>query len=288
VTELRDNLKRSVYSLSGEIGPRAYNQMRSLERTVEFIASEFRRYGYTPLFQDYDAGGRPYRNVYAEKRGSKDSLVVIGAHYDTVVGTPGADDNASGVAGMLELARLLKNSPLDYTIHFVAFALEEPPFFYTKKMGSYRYARHLHDNGSVIRGMICLESIGYFTDVRESQHLPFSFFRFFYPTTGNFIAFVGNLASRAFLNRLKEGFKRGSDLPIESLSTIPIIPGIDFSDHRSFWKFGYNAVMVTDTAFYRNPNYHGPGDTPDTLDYTRMAEVVKGLKRALEDMAIHY
>ena len=133
--------------------------------------------------------------------------------------------------------------------------------------------------------MICLESIGYFTDLEESQHLPFSFFRLFYPTTGNFIALVSNHASRNFLHHIKEALKKGSTLPVESLSTFVIIPGIDFSDHRSFWKFGYDAIMVTDTAFYRNPNYHGPGDTPDTLDYRRMAEVVRGLKKVIEEMA---
>jgi Zn-dependent M28 family amino/carboxypeptidase len=284
ITRIQDNLKRSVYILSEEIGPRAYNQINALDRTVEYIVSEFRHYGYSPSFQSYEVDGRPYRNVYTEIKGTTDKLLVIGAHYDTVVGTPGADDNASGVAGVLELARLLRDNTFNHSIQFVAFSLEEPPFFYTKKMGSYEYAKSLHEDGRDLIGMICLESIGYFTDLKESQHLPFSFFRLFYPTTGNFIALVSNLHSKEFLKSVKEAFKKGTDLPVESISTVSVIPGIDFSDHRSFYKFDYKAIMVTDTAFYRNPNYHGPGDTPDTLDYRRMAEVVKGLKRAVEDL----
>jgi len=286
VTDILANLKRSVYTLSEVIGPRAYHQVRALEESVEYITSEFRRYGYTPLCQSYEVSGRVYRNVYAEIRGKSEGLLIVGAHYDTVDGTPGADDNASGVAGMLELARLLRDGSFNHSIHFIAFPLEEPPFFYTKKMGSYQYARSLHEEGRGVTGMICLESIGYFTDSDGSQNFPFPIFRWFYPDRGNFIALIGNIRSRAFLNSIKEGFRDGTDMPVESLSTVSIIPGVDFSDHRSFWKFGYNAIMVTDTAFYRNPNYHGPGDTPDTLDYRRMAEVVKGLKRALEEMAM--
>ncbi len=210
---------------------------------------------------------------------------MIGAHYDTVAGTPGADDNASGVAALLELARLHKEESLDKTLQFVAFALEEPPFFRSKFMGSYVYAKNLSKEGKIIDGMICLESIGYFTDKPDSQLFPLPFFRFMYPTTGNFIAFVSNFHSKSFLNRAKTAFKNGTDLPVESISAFSLIPGIDFSDHRSFWKFGYNAFMVTDTAFYRNTQYHGAGDIPETLDYERMAKVVLGLKSAIEELA---
>ncbi len=286
MVEIQDNLKRSVYTLSKEIGPRDYLQMEALDRAAEYIVSELERYGYTVFFQPYEADGRTYRNIYAEIRGNliPERILVIGAHYDTVTGTPGADDNASGVAGMLELARLLSKKSFNHTIQFVAFPLEEPPFFYTKKMGSYQYAKALHDRGKDLIGMICLESIGYFTDIKESQNFPFPVFRWFYPDKGNFIALVSNFQSKGFLDLIKEAFKKGTDISVESLSTFSIIPGIDFSDHRSFWKFGYNAIMVTDTAFYRNPNYHGAGDTAETLDYRRMAEVVLGLKSAIEEL----
>jgi len=228
-----------------------------------------------------------YRNVFAIKKGLKspDRVLVVGAHYDTVIGTPGADDNASAVAGMLELARLLKDVPLDRTIHFAAFTLEEPPFFRTTSMGSYRYAEGLNKEGMDVEGMICLESIGYFSDEPESQFFPLPFFRLIYPTTGNFIIFAGNFGSKGFLGRAKEGFIKGTDLPLETISAPSIIPGMDFSDHRSFWKFGYNAFMVTDTAFYRNPNYHTAGDLPETLDFKRMSEVVLGLRSSIKKLA---
>jgi Zn-dependent M28 family amino/carboxypeptidase len=186
----------------------------------------------------------------------------------------------------LEIARLLYNHPLNKTVRFVAFTLEEPPYFRSRHMGSYIYAKSLKERGEDIEGMICLESIGYFTDKPKSQFFPISLFRWFFPDTGNFIAFVSNFQSNNFLNNVKSAFKKGTALPVESISTLPIIPGVDFSDHRSFWKFGYKAMMVTDTAFYRNPNYHSAGDLPETLDYERMAEVVLGLKSALEELAL--
>jgi len=170
-------------------------------------------------------------------------------------------------------------------VQFAAFALEEPPFFYTRHMGSYEYAKGLYEKQMDVDGMICLESIGYFTDKPESQFFPLSFLRWRYPDRGDFIVFVSNIHSKGFLKRIKNAFKKGTDLPVESISTLSIIPGIDFSDHRSFWKFGYNALMVTDTAFYRNPNYHTIGDVPETLDYERIAKVVSGIKSAIEEVA---
>lgn len=284
--DIEENLRRHVYTLSTEIGSRGYLE-DGLRKAADFIISEWERVGYHTLSQFYKADGKTYRNISTEIKGrlSPERILVIGAHYDTVTGSPGADDNASGVAAMLELSRLLKGSHLDYTVQFVAFSLEEPPFFYTNKMGSYQYAKALYDSGKDLIGMICLESIGYFTDIKESQNFPLPFFRLRYPTTGNFIAFISNLRSKPFLNRFKSAFKKGTDMPFEYISTFSIIPGIDFSDHRSFWRFGYNAIMVTDTAFYRNPNYHTIGDLYDTLDYRRMAEVVKGIKSVIEELA---
>ena len=152
-------------------------------------------------------------------------------------------------------------------------------------MGSYVYAKGLKERSVDVTGMICLESIGYFIDEPGSQQFPLPFFRFFYPDTANFITFVGDIHSKGFLKSAKESFVKVTDLPVESLSALSIVPGVDLSDHRSFWKFGYKAIMVTDTAFYRNPHYHGPGDTAETLDYPRMAEVVMGLRRTVLDLA---
>ncbi|MEK6528582.1 MAG: peptidase M28, partial [Nitrospirota bacterium] len=160
-----------------------------------------------------------------------------------------------------------------------------PPFFRSKFMGSHIYAQSLKDNNEEVEGMICLEMIGYFKDKPGSQVFPLSLFKLMYPDRGNFIMLAGNFQSKKFLARVKNGFKKGSAMPVESISSFSLIPGIDFSDHRSFWEFGYDAIMVTDTAFYRNPNYHGIGDVFETLDYERMSEVVLGLKSAIEKLA---
>ena len=285
--QTQSNLERTVNILAKEIGSRGYLQTDALQKTADYIALELKRYGYSVFFQPYEVEGRVYKNIYAEIKGRKspEKILVIGAHYDTVTGTPGADDNASGVAGLLEIARLLKDRSFEKTVRFVAFVLEEPPFFRSRFMGSYVYAKNLKEKGEDIEGMICFEMIGYFTDKPGSQFFPFSFFRWIYPDRGNFITFVSDFQSKDFLSRVKRGFKKGTDLPVESISTFSIIPGIDFSDHRSFWEFGYKAIMVTDTAFYRNPAYHTEGDVPETLDYVRMAKVVEGLKSAIEEMA---
>ncbi len=285
--DIQNNLRKTVNVLASEIGSRGYLQINELNRTIDYITSELSDYGYSVFNQPYDYKGMTYKNIYVEKKGMKapEEILVIGAHYDTVTGTPGADDNASAVAGLLELARLLAGTPLNKTVHFVAFTLEEPPLFRSKSMGSYVYAKSLNQAGRDVKGMICLEMIGYFSDEPDSQLLPLSFLKWLYPDRGNFIMLVSNLQSRGFLNRVKIGFKKGTALPVESLSTLFIVPGVDFSDHRSFWKFGYDALMVTDTAFYRNPQYHGVGDVPEILDYERMAEVVLGLKSAIEKLA---
>jgi hypothetical protein len=287
LTDIQNNLRRAVYFLSNEIGSRGYLEIDALNKAGDHISSGLSNYGYTVLEQPYEVEGHIYKNIYTEIKGEKspEKVLVVGAHYDTVAGTPGADDNASGVAGLLELARLLSNRTFDKTIQIVAFTLEEPPFFRSRFMGSHVYAQSLNQKGIDVEGVICLEMIGYFTDEPESQLFPVPFFRWIYPTKGNFIIIVGNIHSRSFLDRVKSGFKKGTDLPVESLSAIPLLPGIDFSDHRSFWKFNYNAVMVTDTAFYRNPQYHGIGDIPEILDYERMAKVIMGLKSAIEEMS---
>lgn len=272
--------------LADEIGPRAYYQKDALEKTSDYIKAELSGYGYDVSVQSYRADRGTYENILAEKKGNRapDSIIVVGAHYDTVGGTPGADDNASGIAVLLELARLLINEPLGMTVHFAAFVLEESPFCRSRFMGSYVYAENLYQGRMNVEGMICLESVGYFRNTPQSQMFPLSFFRFLYPTTGNFITFVSNLRSKGFLNRAKTGFRKGTGFPVESISAFSVVPGIDFSDHWSFWKFGYQAIMITDTAFYRNPNYHEAGDVPEILDYACMTEVVIGLQSAIKEL----
>lgn len=282
--DLKSNLIATVKYLSHDIGERSYLDVKKLNMAADYIENKFRSYGCAVKRQAFTYEGNTYYNIIAEVKGAKDTkdgILVIGAHYDTVVGSPGADDNGSGVAGLLELARLTALKPLKRTVRFVAFSLEEPPVFMTSRMGSYVYAKSLKEEGTDVYGMISLEMLGYFCDIKGCQYYPLSIFRWLYPDRGNFIAFVGNISSKSFTKKIKNSFKAVSSLPVESLNTVSLVPGVDFSDHRSFWKFGYPAFMVTDTAFYRNPNYHGPGDTASPLDYERMAELVMGLYKAL-------
>ncbi len=284
---LRESIKRleeSVRYLSVEIGPRSYQDHEKLDRVAEYISGHFKEYGYYISEQPFSYRGKTYRNIIASSHGSNSDkeIIVVGAHYDTVVGSPGADDNASAVAGLLELARLMSITRAVPDVHFAAFALEEPPVFRTENMGSYHYARALKKSGRKVLGMICLEMIGYFVDRPHSQEFPLPFLDRRFPTEGNFIAAVGNRRSKKLTKTIRDGFKQGTDLPVFSLNALPLVIGIDFSDHWSFYKFGYSAVMITDTAFYRNPHYHMESDTYETLDYERMAKVVHGVRAAVE------
>jgi Zn-dependent M28 family amino/carboxypeptidase len=284
MTETQSYLRSIATELAGDIGPRPYRDLFRLERAAELIESRFAASGAGVVSQTFEYAGRRYRNLVAELAGTEEpeKVLVVGAHYDTVPETPGADDNASGVAGLLGLARALAGRPPRKTVRFVAFALEEPPVYRSRNMGSYHYAASLKRSRAQVEGMVCLEMIGYFKDRPGSQHYPFPFMGRVFPKTGNFIAMVGNRSSAALTRGLAEGFRRATDLPVVTLNAPAVVVGIDFSDHWSFGKFGYPALMVTDTAFYRNPNYHASGDLPDTLDYERMAKVVEGLAGALE------
>lgn len=280
----KQNLIDTVRYLSAEIGERSYRDIEKLNRTAAFIEERLRSYGCTTRKQPFQYKDNTYYNIIGEVKGSDAAdtgVLVVGAHYDTVRHTPGADDNASGIAGLLELARLTAAAPLPGTALFIAFSLEEPPVFLTSRMGSYVCAQQLRKDGTRIIGMISLEMLGYYSDRPKSQRYPLPWFRRYYPDSGNFIAFVGNIRSKPFTIKVKNAFSTVSDLPVESLNAPAAVPGVSFSDHRSFWKFGYPAFMITDTAFYRNPNYHGPGDTASTLDYERMTRLVIGLYKAL-------
>ncbi len=282
--DLPSYLRVAVTKLSGEIGVRSYRDAERLARAEKYISEEFASLGYRVTTQPFTYEGRTLKNVIAERPGNGSGrLLVIGAHYDTVRTTPGADDNASGVAGLLGLAKLLAAQRLEGAVRFVAFAFEEPPAYRTRHMGSYHYARSLHERGERAEGMICLEMIGFFSDRPGSQHYPLPFMKLKFPRTGNYIAFVGNRRSRAFTDRIAADFRKETDLPLVTLNAPAFVVGIDFSDHWSFHQFGIPAFMVTDTAFYRNPHYHAPTDLPDTLDYLRMAKVVEGLAAAVRE-----
>jgi Zn-dependent M28 family amino/carboxypeptidase len=278
-------LRLVVTKLSREIGVRSYRDLDRLEKTVQYLSGEFATSGCTVTTQSFQYRGNTYENVIAELKGTTtpEKVLIVGAHYDTVRTTPGADDNASGVAGLLGLARLLAGKPIEKTVRFAAFPLEEPPAYRSRNMGSYHYAKGLHDRREQVEGMVCLEMIGFFCDREGSQHYPVPFMRLKFPKAGDFIGMAGNRRSKAFTVRIAGSFRKATDLRLVTLNAPAIVVGIDFSDHWSFGKFGYPAFMVTDTAFYRNPNYHAPTDLPETLDYTRMAKVVEGLQAAVEE-----
>jgi len=281
--ELTENLKRHVRVLSGEIGERNFGKHKNLERAADYIRQEFINFGYAPEEQIYHLEGKPYRNIIAAKKGrvSPEREIIVCAHYDSVTGSPGADDNASGVAGLLELARLLYNEELNKTVKFIAFTNEEPPYFMTDVMGSFRYAQEARKRKDKIQGVLCLESIGYYSDKKGSQSYTLGL-GLFYPDKGNFISVVSNFSSRNLLSSILKNFKKKSSFPIEGLvGSSFLLPPLAFSDHWSFWKFGYKAVMVTDTAFFRNPYYHMQDDIPEKLNYESMSAVASGLFEAL-------
>ena len=283
--QLVQRLEESVRVLSEDIGVRNYVHFDNLNRAAGFIRRNFEEMGYPVTRQTYTLEGKVFENIVAEKAGAAASseIIIIGAHYDSCF-NPGADDNASGVAGLLELARMLKDVPTQSTLRFVAFTNEEPPFFTTEDMGSRVYARATKAKGETIKAVVILEMIGFYSDKRFSQrYLPF--LGPFYPNRANFIAIVGNFPSHTLVQDVIKGFRQGSDFPIESIVAPSFIPGIYFSDHWSFWKEGYPAVMVTDTAFLRSPHYHATTDRPETLDYERMGAVVAGLKEAIIALA---
>jgi hypothetical protein len=283
---------RQLYShvehLSVRIGSRSIYEYSKLEETKRYVVSCLESFGYTPELQKYSYDGQVFSNVIVSIEGKThpDEMVIIGAHYDTVFGTPGADDNASAVAMLLEMSRILKGFSPGRTIRLVFFVLEEPPAFRTQHMGSYVYAKEAKAKNENIKAMICLEMLGYYTDKKGGQTFPLPLMNLMYSSTPDFIAVVGNLKSRSLVDAVRSSLTHSSSIPVETLSTVSFVPGVDFSDHWSFWKMGYPAVMITDTAFYRNPNYHTERDTIDTLDFNRMTELLKGLLQAACDLSI--
>ncbi len=275
-------LEAHVSYLSGLRPPRSAGNPEGLDKAAAYVAEGLAATGCDLVEQPYTLDRVEYRNVVCSFGPENAPRVVVGAHYDVAGDSnPGADDNASGVAGILELARLIgaARPDLRHRIDLVAFTLEEPPHFRSEDMGSYVYARSLRRAGVRLKLMISVEMIGYFSDAIGSQTFPIDALSWFYPETGNFIAVVGRAFDRSLVARTKALMAAGRKLPVYSINAPGFVPGIDFSDHWSFWQHDYPAVMVTDTAFFRNPNYHRPTDRPETLDYRRMALTVDGLYR---------
>ena len=282
----RTRLEGHVVALAGRIGERHYARPDALEAAARYVEDELRALGYEVRRQPYRANGQEFRNLEVTVPGGAraDEVVVVGGHYDSVVGTPGADDNATGVAALLELARHFRGrrtAPPARTLRLVAFVNEEPPFFLGDAMGSSVYAREAKRRGDRVAAMLSLESIGYYRDEPGSQQYPPPLGSFF-PDRGDFIGFVGNVASRALVRRCVETFRGAVQFPSEGVAAPSQIPGVYWSDHDSFWKEGWEAVMITDTAPFRNPHYHSASDTPNNVDFDRLARVVRGVTAVVE------
>lgn len=282
--ELRDRLRGHVQVLAADIGERHQYQRRRLNAAADYVTAQFEAMELVPSPQMVGDG---FRNIVVDLYGREqpNEVLVVGAHYDTVTMTPGADDNASGVAGLLELARMLRDRPLARSVRFIAFTNEEWPFYGREDMGSRVSARLSHDREENIVGMLSLEMIGYYSNEPRSQWYPRSVRRF-YPREGNFIGFVSNLASRDLMARAIGAFRRDAQIPSEGLAAPEwLVPDIRRSDQSSYWAFGFPGVMITDTANFRNYGYHNMGDVPDTLDYAAMARVVDGLAAMVTELA---
>jgi hypothetical protein len=279
------SLEKHVRVLSTDFADRSFDNTPRLEGAAKYIEAELTSMGLKVIAQNFTAQDRSFRNLVVQLGPDTPDVLVIGAHYDVAGKQPGADDNASGIAGLIELARLLKNAKLQRRVELVAYANEEPPYFRTPWMGSAVHARALKASGKRALLMLSLECIGYFSDAPGSQSHPVSLLNAVYPTVGNFIALVGYYEDGDVSRRVKTAMMAGSDLPVHSINAPGFVVGIDFSDHLNYANEGFVGMMVTDTAFYRNKAYHTPQDTADRLDYQRMGKVVDGVYRAVISQA---
>ncbi len=285
-TVLADALKDDVQKLCGDIGERSVEKYAKLAEAATLLEKSLGKLGYQVAKQTYSVKGRDCANLEIEIKGAKtpSEIVIVGAHYDAVVGTPGADDNGSGVAALLALARTFAGHSTERTLRLVAFVNEEPPYFQEQEMGSLHYAKRSKERKENIVAMLSLETLGYYSDAEGSQRYPQPL-GLLYPKIGNFIGFVGNRESEPLVRRVVASFRRNAKFPSEWSALPAEFPGVGWSDHWSFWRQGYPGVMVSDTALYRNPNYHRKTDTPDTLDYRRFARVVMGLTHVVEELS---
>lgn len=283
--DLRGSLRRDIEKLAGEIGPRSLRQYDNLQAATEYVETSLRQTGINLQAQDFQVEGRNCRNLEGEIAGSDrpGEIVVVGAHYDTIFDTPGANDNGSGVAALLALGRKFADAKPKRTLRLAAFANEEPPYFQTEQMGSLVYARRCRENDDNIIAMLSLETIGYYSDEANSQTYPWPF-SVFYPDKGNFIAFVGNYPSRELVRRMVASFRRQVKFPCEGAALPRMIEGASWSDHWSFWQAGYPGLMVTDTAPLRYKHYHQPSDTPDKICYDHLTLVVDGLAQVIAEL----
>jgi hypothetical protein len=285
------SLEAHVRRLAVEFVPRDWEHTRQLDLAADYIRDRLAAAGAAVESQRYQAWGRNYRNVIGRFGPQGGERIIVGAHYDAAEEHPGADDNASGVAGLLELARLHSTTDLAARVDLVAYTLEEPRkpgepgVFRSEVGGSAVHARMLREAGAAVKMVLVFDMIGYFSDEPGSQDLPVAALRPFYPSRGDFIAIVGRLADWALIREVKTAMRSASELPVHSLSAPTFLKGVDWSDHSNYWKRGYPAALITDTSFYRNKHYHTADDTPERLDYRRMSMVVQGAYAAVMELA---
>jgi len=293
-TRIHDDLSHYVTQLAETIGDRSVYNYPGLKTAADYLETTLKSDGYDVHSYEYIVEDKAdekekeksVRNIEVQIPGAKNPSAnfIVGAHYDSFAGTVGADDNASGVAALLELAQMLKDSKPDQTIRLVFFVNEEPPYFQTEKMGSLVYAKQLRGQNVNVTGMISLETIGYYSDDEGSQRYPAGF-GILYPYVGNFIGFVGNTGSRSLVRRAVKAFRQSAEFPSEGVAAPSGLTGVGWSDQWSFWQQGYKAIMVTDTAPFRYPYYHQGGDTPEKVNYNRLARVVQGLQKTILKLA---
>jgi Zn-dependent M28 family amino/carboxypeptidase len=282
---LRAELVAHVQKLGGEIGERNLARYPELVEAARYIEDTLSDAGWKVDRDTYEVQGKRCHNLAAELHGASPDIVLIGAHYDSVFGSPGANDNGSGVAALLALARRFAGTKNERTLRFVAFVNDEPQYFQTTQMGSYVYAARCRARRDPIVAMISLETIGYYSPEPGSQNYPVPGLGVLYPPTGDFIAFVGNVASRSLLREAIGEFRRHAQIASEGGALPAMIPGVGWSDQWSFWQHGYPGIMVTDTAPFRYPHYHAASDTPEKLDYDSMIRVVSGMEKVIQRLA---
>ncbi|MFT5824052.1 MAG: hypothetical protein ACI8ZM_005318 [Crocinitomix sp.] len=265
-------------------GPRDHLNTKALNKVAAYIHEVFEQYADSTNYQNYEVGDKTYKNVIGSFGTEHENRIIIGAHYDVCGNQDGADDNASGVVGLLELARLLKGQKLNARIDLVGYSLEEPPYFRSKNMGSYVHAKWLHDSEIKVDGMICLEMIGYFNDAKKSQDYPLGILKMFYGGKGDYITVVSKFSRGKFARQYKRKMKKNKNVKTKAFQAPGKLPGIDFSDHLNYWKFGYSAVMITNTGFYRNKNYHHDTDKLETLDISRMTGVIQSVYETVSEI----
>jgi hypothetical protein len=282
---LQNFLKQDLQKLAVQIGSRNNSQYQKLNNAKDFLSSSLTLAGYKINLQEYKIDGKSYYNIEAEHKGSikPDEIIVVGGHYDSAFTSPGANDNGTGAAATLELAKIFANKKTTHTIRFVEFTNEEPPFFWTQNMGSFVYAKNLEEHNQNIIAMLSLETIGYFSNQPGSQQYLFPI-GLLYPNQGNFISFIGNINSSNLVKKAVGSFRRHVKFPSQGTALPGFIPGIGWSDQWSFWKHGYQGIMVTDTAPYRYQYYHTGDDTIDKIDFPKLARVVNGLVTVISDL----